>query len=78
MKIQFKQYKSSINHHGTQRKGERWNEETVKGWRLRFIDIRKANDGRMNPTRCKFFLRTILYFPSGAWRHVDLIVSRSI
>lgn len=55
--------KSDTNYHGTQSKGEPWNEQTVRGWKVRIIKLSRGRPG--------ISLRFILYFPSGAWRHLD-------
>lgn len=78
MKLRFNFGKSDNNYHGTQAKGEPWNQQTVHGWKLSCVDLLEGIKGRetSNPeggkTRAKWYKRFILYCPSGSWRHVDV------
>lgn len=63
--VTFEIHKGDSNQHGTQKPGEAWNGETVKGLKLKRIDM-KANK------RDGFYLRWIFYFPSGACRYFDV------
>jgi len=39
MQLKFSYGSLTTNHHGTQRKGEPWNNETVKGWTVRICNL---------------------------------------
>jgi hypothetical protein len=65
MKIMFGKY-SDRNHHGTQKPGEPWNQETVRGWTVRFVHIENFT------TRVPGF-RFLLYAPSGKCWNFDVI-----
>ncbi len=73
MKLRLNSGKSNINYHGTQAKGELWNQQTVKGWKLSCVDLlqpikkREVSNPEGGKTRVKWYKRFILYFPSGAW-----------
>ena len=62
------------NHHGTEKPGEKWNQQTVKGWKLVVLDLNSDLSKRRKQTR--FAKRIILYFPSGAWWHFDIYKPR--
>lgn len=80
LKPKFYFGKSKTNHHGTQPKGEPWNQQTVYGWKLILVDILSSIKKRTesNPegghTRARWYKRIILYFPSGAWWHLDVVL----
>ena len=57
----------SKNSHGTQEKGQPWNQETVKGWKLKRIPLLRLSAGVSQ--------RIILYTPSGAWWHADIYLT---
>ena len=67
--------KNLSNHHGTQKLGEPRNRETVRGWKMKFIDLRKANPHTAENAN-DFYGRIILYFPSGDWWNLDVFVPR--
>ncbi len=56
--------KSSTNKHGTERPGEEWNEQTVRGPRLKLVRL------GYKPNFTGY--RLLYYFPSGAWWHFDI------
>jgi len=66
MKLKFNWHTGKGNHHGTQKKGEPWNQETVRGWKLKFLDIRSPN------SLARWYGRWILYRPSGACYYFDV------
>ena len=76
IRVNFDVY--STNHHGTQTVTQPYNSQTVHGWKLCYVDllqpIKKLE--KDNPeggkTRAKWYKRFILYFPSGAWWHLDV------
>jgi len=71
--FEFSFDKSEINHHGTQAKGEPWNAQTVKGWKLKFINICRANSwNRELQKNLAFCWRWILYHPSGSCWYLDV------
>lgn len=72
MKLQFDHSKGETNHHGTEKKGEPWNKETVRGPKLTFHDIKKANAWKKSRKRCMFYWRWIFYRPSGACHYFDV------
>lgn len=76
MRIRFNYSNGDSNYHGTQRKGEAWNQQTVTGWKLRFIDLIKANGWPLAMTRCKVNWRFIVYRPSGACHYFDVALVR--
>lgn len=54
--------KMKTNHHGTNAPGTPWNQETVHGFTLAWVNLEGNNIvGK----------RLIIYFPSGAWWHLD-------
>lgn len=69
MRLKYYFGKSSTNYHGTQAKGESWNNETVYGWKIISLDIKPLGE-----TRAKWYKRFILYFPSGAWWYFDMVI----
>jgi hypothetical protein len=83
MKFKVHLDKNGINHHGTQAKGEPWNNQTVRGWKLTCVDLlreikqREQSNPEGGKTRAKWYKRFILYFPSGSWWNLDVaLVSR--
>lgn len=78
MKLRILFEKNDMNYHGTQAKGETWNEQTIRGWKLRCVDLLRPIKERekVNPeggkTRAKWYKRFILYFPSGSWWNLDI------
>lgn len=44
------------------------NRETVRGWKLKALNLKKANES----SRARFYWRVILYFPDGSWWNLDL------
>lgn len=78
MSIKFNSGKSKINYHGTQAKGEPWNNKTVCGPKLTCIDLLKdiKKFEKSNPeggkTRARWYKRFIFYFPSGVWCYLDI------
>ena len=80
--LRIKLEKNLMNYHGTQAKGQPWNEKTVRGWKLCCVDLlhpirarEKANPGvgKIFP-RVKWWKRFILYFPSGSWWNLDVAI----
>jgi hypothetical protein len=78
MKVRFNYSKGESNSHGTQRKGEPWNKETVRGWKVVFIDMRKANSFSKEICRSPIYWRFILYQPSGVCHYLDVALVRSM
>ena len=82
MKLRTYFGKSKMNSHGTQGKGEPWNQETVRGWKLCCVDLlgpikaRETANPEGGKTRAKWYKRFILYFPSGAWWNFDVVLHR--
>ena len=78
MRIKLRLEKNATNHHGTQAKGDPWNEQTVHGWKLRCVDLLRPIKERekVNPeggkTRARWYKRFILYFPAGSWWNLDV------
>jgi hypothetical protein len=71
--VKFAFSKGERNCHGTQKKGEPWNKETVRGPKLVFFDIKKENAWQKGfGARCFFFWRWIFYFPSGSCWYIDV------
>lgn len=70
--------KGDTNYHGTQAKGEPWNQETVRGWKLVTIDLlpgikmREKHNPEGGKTRAIWYKRIIIYKPSGACWYVDM------
>lgn len=62
--------KLDTNHHGTEKKGEPWNKETVRG--PKFVFLRLESHEKDFKLR-HLGWRVILYFPSGAWWHFDIM-----
>lgn len=62
MKFYF--MKDKTNQHGTQKKGEMWNGEMRRGWKVVFINLRRGSPG--------YSKRMILYFPDGSWWYFDV------
>jgi hypothetical protein len=56
--------RGATNQHGTQKDGEPWNKQTVKGPMLKFLKLRRKSAG--------ISWRFIFYFPSGACWYFDL------
>lgn len=71
--IRFERNERNI--HGTQKKGEPWNRETVRGPRFSVVDIRKGNPHTKENAN-DFYKRIIFYFPSGAWWNLDIFFPR--
>lgn len=82
MKIKVTLENSPINYHGTQKKGEPWNGETVRGYKVTCLDLlkyvkeREASNLEGGKTRAVWYKRFILYFPSGAWWNLDVAMVR--
>jgi len=78
MKFRINFDKNITNYHGTQAKGQPWNNETIRGWTLKSVDLLQPIKKRekANPeggkTRAKWYKRFILYFPSGSWWNLDV------
>jgi len=78
MRLKLHLNKNSMNYHGTQAKGEPWNNETVHGYKVSCVDLLKniKQRERDNPeggkTCAKWYKRFILYLPSGAWWNLDV------
>ena len=68
--------KSATNRHGTEKRGERWNKQTVHGPRLRVVELEGFD--RNSRIRTRLGWRLIVYFPSGAWWHFDLCKSAEL
>lgn len=77
MKLKFDCSKGVFNQHGTQAAGEPWNGQAVKGWKIRFIDLIKANRYKKELTRNFAKWRFILYRPSGACYYLDVTLTRA-
>jgi hypothetical protein len=52
------------NHHGTERKGEPWNKETVRGWKAKWLVLEGFD--RNSKLKQNIGRRLIIYRPSGA------------
>ncbi len=84
MRIKVHLDKNVTNHHGTQMRGEPWNEQMVRGWKICVIDLLKDIRERetVNPeggkTRARWYKRFILYFPDGSWWNLDVALVKSI
>lgn len=82
MNFKIRLEKNATNHHGTQANGEAWNNQTVHGFKLRYVDLLEQIKKRekVNPeggkTRAKWYKRFILYFPSGSWWNFDVALVR--
>ena len=77
MKLNFRHAHGKTNHHGTQKPGEPWDQATVRGWKLKLLDLKKENSWQEGfGARCYFYWRAILYLPSGACHYFDLSLSR--
>jgi hypothetical protein len=63
------------NSHGPKVGG---NSTVVKGWKLKFIDIRKANAWNQEVTRAIAYWRWILYRPSGYCHYFDVVLKRGL
>lgn len=78
MKLRTTFEKNGVNHHGTQAKGQPWNNETIRGWKLRCVDLLQPikewerNNPEGGKTRARWYKRFILYFPSGRWWNIDV------
>jgi hypothetical protein len=78
LKLRINCEKSVTNYHGTEKKGEPWNRETVRGWKLRCVDLlqpikeREKHNPEGGKTRARWYKRFILYLPSGAWYNLDV------
>jgi hypothetical protein len=68
--------KGESNHHGTQKKGEPWNQQTVTGPKLVFLDLIAANTPRMKDSQLIFYWRIIYYFKNGACWYFDIAIPR--
>lgn len=68
--------KLSTNSHGTQVGDGSCNFQMVTGWKLRCVDLliplRSIIKPKPGLTRAVWYKRLILYFPSGAWWHIDV------
>lgn len=74
MEVQLRRWiltrdKNKTNHHGTQKKGEPWNQEMVRGFKIRLVNINYCG-----PTRVRWSKRLLIYFPDGSWWNIDLIL----
>lgn len=67
--IYFRFEKNHSNMHGTQKPGEAWNRETVKGPKFKKRTLERKSPG--------FSWRFIFYFPSGKWWNLDVFSKRS-
>jgi hypothetical protein len=66
MKFMF--HTGDFNHHGTQKKGEPWNQQTVRGPKLKWLKLERKSPG--------FSRRLIFYFPSGKCWYFDVYSKR--
>ena len=70
--------KSGVNYHGTQEKGDPWNQQTIRGLKCRCVDLlqpikeREKSNPEGGKTSAKWYKRFILYLPSGAWWSLDV------
>lgn len=67
----FQISKNDRNSHGTQKRGERWNKETVCGPKFKVVKL-EGCVGKTIMTLPGFHRRVIFYSPSGTWWHLDL------
>lgn len=58
------------NHHGTQQRGQPWNQETIKGPKFTFVRLEGFDRNSRLKTRIGW--RIWFYFPSGACWNFDL------
>lgn len=83
MKLKMRLEKNNTNHHGTQRKGEPWNAQTIHGWKLSCVDLlgpikkREKDNPEGGKTRAKWRKRFIVYLPSGAWWNFDVTLVKN-
>lgn len=79
MKLTFHKGYSETNQHGTERKGDPWNKQTVKGWKLKVVKletfVRVAGWDDAWIVQSLAGRRLIVYRPSGAWWHFDVCLS---
>ncbi len=70
----------SSNHHGTQRKGDPWNNESIRGWTFRIVRLetfRRLSTGT-EAIESLIGRRLWLYAPSGRCWHVDVYLMPKI
>lgn len=83
MQLKLNFGKHVANYHGTQPKGEQWNKQTVRGYKLCCVDLlgpikaREKSNPEGGKTSAKYYKRLILYFPSSAWWYLDIALVSS-
>ena len=68
MRIRIGNY-SDRNHHGTQKRGEPWNQETIRGWTVKLVHL-EGLGGRVPG------FRYLLYAPSGKCWNFDVMLKQ--
>ena len=64
LRVSFTRSSLDTNHHGTERKGEPWNKETVRGWKAKWLVL----EGFASYPKLKQDIgrSLVIYRPSGA------------
>jgi hypothetical protein len=76
VRISFGKGSLTSNHHGTQRKGEPWNREPIRGWTCRIVTLetfRRLSTGT-EAIQSLAGRRLWIYAPSGKCWHFDIFV----
>lgn len=74
--MRFSFDKANGNHHGTNKKGEPWNEQTVRGPRFKFLALEGFNSS--SKLQKNIGWRVIFYFPSGACWYFDAYKTKAV
>lgn len=81
MKIKFTHGYNERNFHGTQKKGEEWNKQTVKGWKAKIVKletiVRVGSSGTWK-VQSLIGRSLIIYRPNGGWWHFDVYLSMTV
>lgn len=80
MKIVFDRGYLTSNHHGTQRKGETWDREPIRGWTFRIVHLetfRRLSSGT-EAIQSLTGRRLWVYSPSGACWNFDVYIQPTI
>jgi hypothetical protein len=84
MRIKIHLDKNKSNSHGTQKKGEPWNREMIRGHKITVVDLisgireREKQNPECGRTRAVWYKRFIYYCPSGKWWNLDVALVRSL
>jgi len=80
MKLIFDRGYLSMNHHGTEKKGEPWNRATIRGWTVRVVKLETFRRLATGTEAIQSLVgrRLWIYAPSGACWNFDVYIAPKI